>query len=204
VQSASISASAPASPSRRTSTFASTSSFRRSCRGQTLFGGAVVDRRETTTQLIVKDGQTVVISGIIRNELTDIVRKVPLLGDIPLIGELFKSREKTNKATELFVFITPIVINNTDDADAMNEPYRLWLEQQKKNLNVPDGPYPGLQPDVPAAKRDPTDPRPDEKPPEKPESDAQIQQSSAAQSGESSQAGSSPSGSSPSGSQSIQ
>jgi general secretion pathway protein D len=158
--------------------------------GQTLFGGAVVDRRETTTQLIVKDGQTVVISGIIRNELTDIVRKVPFLGDIPLLGELFKSREKTNKATELFVFITPIVINNTDDADAMNEPYRKWLELQKKSLNVPDGPYPGLQPDVPAAKRDPTDPRPDEKAPEKPESDAQLQQSSADSSGSASQSGS--------------
>lgn len=131
--------------------------------GQTLFGGAVVDRRETTTQLIVKDGQTVVISGIIRNELSDIVRKVPLLGDIPLIGELFKSREKTNKATELFVFITPIVIDNTDAADAMNEPYRQWLEQQQKNLNVPQGPYPALSPDVPASERKPTDPRPDEK-----------------------------------------
>lgn len=113
--------------------------------GQTLFGGAIVDRRETTTQLIVKDGQTVVISGIIRNELSDVVRKVPLLGDIPLLGELFKSREKSNKSTELFVFITPIVINNTDDADELNEPYRKWLEEQQKTLGASDGPYPSLR-----------------------------------------------------------
>lgn len=131
--------------------------------GVTLFGGAIVDRRETTTQLIVKDGQTVVISGIIRNELTDIVRKVPLLGDIPLIGELFKSREKTNKSTELFVFITPIVINNTDDADELNSPYRQWLEDQQKALGAPQGPYPSLKQDVPPAKRDPGKPLTDPK-----------------------------------------
>jgi general secretion pathway protein D len=79
--------------------------------GQTLFGGFVVDRRETTTQLIVKDKQTIVISGILRSELSDIVRKVPLLGDIPLIGALFKSKDKTVKNTELLVFITPKIIN---------------------------------------------------------------------------------------------
>jgi general secretion pathway protein D len=106
--------------------------------GQTLFGGAVVDRRETTTQLIVKDGQTIVVSGIIRNELTDVVRKVPLLGDIPLIGELFKSREKANRATELFIFITPIVIDNTDAAEELNAPYQRWLKEQEKNLGVGD------------------------------------------------------------------
>ncbi len=126
--------------------------------GQLLFGGAVVDRRETTTQLIVKDGQTVVISGIIRNELTDVVRKVPLLGDIPLLGELFKSREKSNKSTELFVFITPVVIENTEAADEINTPYRKWLEEQQKTLGAPDGPFPSTKPDVPAGKRDPAKP----------------------------------------------
>ncbi|MCU0688976.1 MAG: hypothetical protein MUE97_04460, partial [Phycisphaerales bacterium] len=54
---------------------------------QTLFGGFIVDRRETTTQLIVRDGQTVVISGILRSEDADIKRKIPGLGDIPLLGE---------------------------------------------------------------------------------------------------------------------
>ncbi|HRJ50958.1 MAG TPA: secretin N-terminal domain-containing protein, partial [Phycisphaerales bacterium] len=110
--------------------------------GQTLFGGAIVDRRETTTQLIVKDGQTIVVSGLIRNELTDVVRKVPLLGDIPLLGELFKSREKSNKVTELFIFITPIVIDNTDAAEELNSPYRRWLEEQERNLGATPGPFP--------------------------------------------------------------
>ncbi len=89
--------------------------------GQTINNAFVVDRRETTTQLIVKDGQTVVISGILREEATNIVRKVPLFGDIPLLGELFKSRDITKTNTELLVFITPVVVNNTDESGPVNE-----------------------------------------------------------------------------------
>jgi general secretion pathway protein D len=125
--------------------------------GVTLFGGAIVDRRQTTTQLIVKDGQTIVISGIIRNELTDVIRKVPLLGDIPLLGLLFTSREKTNKATELFVFITPIVIDNTEAAEELNSPYRQWLKEQEEELGAPKGPYPSTGESIPADKRKPGD-----------------------------------------------
>lgn len=105
--------------------------------GQTLFGGFIVDRRETTTQLILKDGQTVVISGIFRNELTDIVRKVPLLGDIPILGELFRSREKQNRNTELVIFITPQVVDNTDQTDALIEKDVDWLHQQRREHNAP-------------------------------------------------------------------
>ncbi len=89
--------------------------------GQTINNAFVVDRRETTTQLIVKNGQTVVISGILREEATNIVRKVPLLGDIPLLGEIFKSRDITKTNTELLVFITPVVVNNTGESDPVNE-----------------------------------------------------------------------------------
>lgn len=89
--------------------------------GQTLFGGFVVDRRETTTQLVVGNGQTVVISGILREEVSNIVRKVPLLGDIPLLGEIFKSRDVTKTNTELLVFITPVVVNNSEENVPANE-----------------------------------------------------------------------------------
>jgi len=99
--------------------------------GQTLFGGFVVDRRETTTQLIVGDRQTIVVSGILRSEDTNIVRKFPLLGDIPLLGELFKSREKSKTTTELLIFITPMVIENSDEADTVNKPFRDELQRQR-------------------------------------------------------------------------
>jgi general secretion pathway protein D len=100
--------------------------------GQTLFGGFVVDRRETTTQLIVGDRQTIVVSGILRSEDSSIVRKFPLLGDIPLLGELFKSREKTKTTTELLIFITPMVIENMEEADTVNKPFRTELERQRE------------------------------------------------------------------------
>jgi type II secretion system protein D len=103
--------------------------------GQTLFGGFVVDRRETTTQLIVKDKQTIVISGILRSELSDINRKVPILGDIPLLGLLFRSKDKTVKNTELVVFITPIVVvNTTGGTDELNAAYKDKLEKVRGRL----------------------------------------------------------------------
>lgn len=106
--------------------------------GETLFGGFVVDRRETTTQLILRDGQTVVISGIIRKEDSDITRKVPLLGDIPLLGALFTSKEKSVKSTELLVFITPIVVENPEERQKLNEPYQERLNQMRLRLQDPE------------------------------------------------------------------
>lgn len=106
--------------------------------GETLFGGFVVDRRETTTQLILRDGQTVVISGIIRKEDSDITRKVPLLGDIPLLGALFTSKEKSVKSTELLVFITPIVVENPEERQKLNEPYQDRLNQMRLRLQDPE------------------------------------------------------------------
>jgi type II secretion system protein D len=99
----------------------------------------IFDRRQTTTQLIVKDAQTIVISGILRSEDSDILRKVPLLGDIPLIGLLFQSREKQKVNTELLVFITPVVVNNTTDLDGVNAPYRERLQQYRKDLEDVSG-----------------------------------------------------------------
>ncbi len=78
--------------------------------GRTLFGGAIVDRRETTTQILLEDGRTFMISGILREEERAIIRSVPGLGDIPGLGELFKHRETAKVNTELLVFLTPYVI----------------------------------------------------------------------------------------------
>ncbi len=105
---------------------------------QTNAGGFIVDRRETTTQLIVKDGQTIVISGILRKENTDIVRKVPLLGDIPLLGLLFRSTEKELRDIELLMFITPVVVENDVDRDRMNDPYKQRLQELRNQLQDPD------------------------------------------------------------------
>lgn len=103
---------------------------------QNASGQVVVDRRETTTQLIVRSGQTLVISGIMRNEDTEVVRKIPLLGDIPLLGWLFRSREKGASTTEQLIFITPVIVENGDEADLLNEAYRLRLRMQRENMGI--------------------------------------------------------------------
>ncbi|MCC6908498.1 MAG: hypothetical protein IT430_11190 [Phycisphaerales bacterium] len=101
--------------------------------GQTLFGGSILDRRETTTKVTIRDGQTVVISGIRRTVLNDIVRKVPLLGDIPLIGGLFRSTEKSESRTELVAFIRPIILDSDDKIRSLGEDdYRLLNESRRK------------------------------------------------------------------------
>ena len=99
-------------------------------------GQFIVDRRETTTQLIVKDGQTIVISGILRSEESDVKRKVPLLGDIPIIGWLFQSTERTKTNTELVAFITPHVVGGTEELEKLNAPYRGRLNELREQLGA--------------------------------------------------------------------
>jgi general secretion pathway protein D len=105
--------------------------------GQTLFGGAIIDKRETSTHVIVENGQTIVLSGILREEESTIVRKVPFFGDIPLLGELFKSRENSTTTAELLAFITPRVVDNPHEMDdaAFQQEFRQRLEDMNKTLN---------------------------------------------------------------------
>lgn len=106
--------------------------------GEVVAGALVVVRRETTTHVILKGGQTVIISGILRKEDSDIVRKIPLLGDIPLLGELFKSREKTVTDKELLVFITPTIVDNTEGLDTMSQPFKNRLNELRDSLKERD------------------------------------------------------------------
>ncbi len=75
-------------------------------------GGSVpsIDTREIITQVLVGDGQTVVLGGILETTKSYQANKVPWLGDIPILGYLFKSTTNTNNKTELLIFITPKIL----------------------------------------------------------------------------------------------
>jgi type IV pilus assembly protein PilQ len=75
-------------------------------------GGFVpsIDTREITTQVLVNDGQTVVLGGIMETERRDNVNKVPYLGDIPGLGVLFRSKSRTDNKDELLIFVTPKIL----------------------------------------------------------------------------------------------
>lgn len=75
-------------------------------------GGFVpsIDTREIVTTTIVNDGQTVVLGGILETERREGEQKVPLLGDVPVLGRLFKSNTKTDNKDELLIFVTPRIL----------------------------------------------------------------------------------------------
>ena len=79
---------------------------------QSATGGQVpsIDTRAITTQVLVNDGQTVVLGGIMETTRTSSENKVPFLGDIPLLGYLFRNTQRTNNKDELLIFVTPKIL----------------------------------------------------------------------------------------------
>jgi type IV pilus assembly protein PilQ len=70
----------------------------------------IVDRREADTTLLIKNGQTVVLGGLRKKEVTKQINKVPVLGDLPLVGLLFRFKGEDTVTSELVVFITPRIV----------------------------------------------------------------------------------------------
>jgi len=77
-----------------------------------------IQRRQTNTSVVIKNGQTIVISGIRKETENKVKTKVPVLGDVPVLDWVFSSTEKVSAATELVLFVTPIVVENPDGNDS--------------------------------------------------------------------------------------
>ncbi|CAN7477717.1 type IV pilus secretin PilQ [Rhizobacter sp. LjRoot28] len=84
--------------------------------GRTTAAGLAINTKHVRTQVLVENGGTVVIGGIFTQDERDDVTKVPFLGDIPYLGNLFKTKRRANNKTELLIFITPKVINDRSAA----------------------------------------------------------------------------------------
>ncbi len=87
--------------------------------GQVIEGGSVfssavyapnINKRSANTVVVTPDGQPVVIGGLIANTKSSSDSKVPILGDIPLLGQLFRASSKTDNKTELLIFLTPHIV----------------------------------------------------------------------------------------------
>jgi type II secretion system protein D len=89
--------------------------------GQTLFGGAILDTRNFKTDLTAKNGETLVLGGIIQRQVSDILRKTPILGSIPVLGWAFKKKDKTSHEVELMVFLRPKVVRTPEEAKELME-----------------------------------------------------------------------------------
>lgn len=81
----------------------------------------VIDIREVDTLVKVRNGQTIVIAGLITDKITDNTRRVPFLGDIPVLGTLFKQTVQEKRKSELVILMTPYVLNDQSIEDIRKE-----------------------------------------------------------------------------------
>jgi type II secretory pathway component GspD/PulD (secretin) len=136
---------------------------------QTQFGAPIISTREAETRLLVKDGQTIVIGGLIDQQRSVTNSGIPFLKDIPILGNLFRSTNRTNDITELFLFLTPHVLATDEDVSEATRRVRedaprldrvlpdsipLYWELSTDTLFVPTGPQRGRpQPQRPQPQR---------------------------------------------------
>jgi len=105
--------------------------------GQTLFGGAILDTRNFKTDVTVKDGETLVLGGIIQRQISDTVRKTPGLGSIPGLGWIFKKKDSNHREVELLVFLRPRVVRTSDEARTLLDEVEKKMPLIKKDSNSP-------------------------------------------------------------------
>ncbi len=90
--------------------------------------------RQVTTSCIVWDGQTVVLGGLITEDVTKLKDKVPILGDLPLVGRFFRSEASSTKKKNLMIFVTPTII------DPSGNPYHTQDEMPFAQISIPAQP----------------------------------------------------------------
>ncbi len=91
----------------------------------------VIDKRSADTVVVTPNGQTVIIGGLMQNQKTSSESKIPFLGDIPLVGNLFKRKIKSDVKTELLIFLTPHIIEAPSEMAALSTHEREKSEAAK-------------------------------------------------------------------------
>ncbi len=112
-----------------------------------------INTRKTDSVLTMRDGEPVIIGGLISDEERKTVRKIPLLGNIPVLGYLFSNLDKSNVQTDVLMAITPVIIHPKDipgknvseiwsgkeDQFSLEEPYASYAERRDRYSNLPEG-----------------------------------------------------------------
>lgn len=100
-------------------------------------GNPTFNKRDIKTTIVVDNIQTIVIGGLLSNDKQKKVQKIPILGEIPLLGTLFRRTTNQNRKTNLMVFLTPHILDDRDKSDRItiqkkNEQERMVDEREKK------------------------------------------------------------------------
>lgn len=98
----------------------------------------VIDKRSADTVVVTPSDRTVVIGGLISNQSVNQDNKVPILGDIPLLGHAFKRTVKQNSKTELLIFLTPHVVQQPEDLSRLTDSERGKLQLKSGAFNTED------------------------------------------------------------------
>jgi general secretion pathway protein D len=112
--------------------------------------GLITSKRSIDSTVIVDDGQLFVLGGLIQDEVADGQSKVPLLGDLPVVGQLFRSDTRARAKSNLLVFLRPIVIRGPENAYAVTADRYDYIRQVQGDSRMPshwalpDFPSPGL------------------------------------------------------------
>jgi general secretion pathway protein D len=96
--------------------------------------GIILNKRNVESNVIVEDGQIIVLGGLIGDNYTDGSSKIPLLGDLPLIGGLFRYDNKSRTRTNLMVFIRPSVLRNNEQNNIFSNNKLDDLEEKRKTF----------------------------------------------------------------------
>jgi general secretion pathway protein D len=96
------------------------------------YNAPVIDIRQASTVVVVPDGQTVIIGGLMENDKTAVDTKIPILGDLPLLGMLFKHTQRDHAKTELIIFLTPHVVRMPSELAATTESESSRVEMGRK------------------------------------------------------------------------
>ena len=95
--------------------------------GEIVNGQPLISTRKVNTVIVANSGQTVLIGGLIKHSQNETKNQVPFLGDIPYLGSLFRNTDNKETSTELIMLITPHIIKDQIDADALTQSYRRRL-----------------------------------------------------------------------------
>ncbi len=109
--------------------------------------GPTTSKRSASTTVVIKDRETMIIGGLIRDNVTTSERKVPFLGDIPLLGWLFKYKSTRVEKVNLMIFITPYIIKNEQDAAEITRRQNATQEDFRKDQRFEKK---GMEPVMPA------------------------------------------------------
>lgn len=109
----------------------------------TVGGLPIIDTRKAETDLLVKDGETIVIGGLRKRNTTNTIDSLPLLGKIPLLGNLFRKKVKSVTDTELLIFVTPYIIGEAklspQEKKSLEKIEELHKQPEEKTKNLPFG-----------------------------------------------------------------